>query len=158
MWTREKILCVINAARHTLHRGLSLHVKTKHEGKFSYTCNVCKKGFWCKRSYQDHVNKHAGVNLRCHKCSKSFSGTFAVKKHMQTSCNPNVKTFTFQRAHAHLTLAPFPQSILHSFQSSLTSNQNVWYFIYSQSKKISNDQELIQSDPTSCPQNQKGNN
>ena len=26
-----------------------------------------------------------------------------------------------------------------------------------QSKKISNDQELIQSDPTSCPQNQKGN-
>ena len=27
-----------------------------------------------------------------------------------------------------------------------------------QSKKISNDQELIQSDPTSRPQNQKGNN
>ena len=27
-----------------------------------------------------------------------------------------------------------------------------------QSKKISNDQERIQSDPTSCPQNQKGNN
>ena len=27
-----------------------------------------------------------------------------------------------------------------------------------QSKRISNDQELIQSDPTSCPQNQKGNN
>ena len=26
------------------------------------------------------------------------------------------------------------------------------------SKMISNDQELIQSDPTSCPQNQKGNN
>ena len=26
------------------------------------------------------------------------------------------------------------------------------------SKKISNDQELIQSDPTSCRQNQKGNN
>ena len=29
---------------------------------------------------------------------------------------------------------------------------------YGQSKKISNDQELIQSDHTSCPQNQKGNN
>ena len=26
------------------------------------------------------------------------------------------------------------------------------------SKKISNDQEPIQLDPTSCPQNQKGNN
>ena len=29
---------------------------------------------------------------------------------------------------------------------------------YLRSKKISNDQELIQSDPISCPQNQKGNN
>ena len=29
---------------------------------------------------------------------------------------------------------------------------------FQQSKKISNDQELIQSDPISCPQNQKGNN
>ena len=27
-----------------------------------------------------------------------------------------------------------------------------------ESKKISKDQELIQSDPISCPQNQKGNN
>ena len=27
-----------------------------------------------------------------------------------------------------------------------------------QSKKISNDQELIQSDPIACPQNLKGNN
>ena len=32
------------------------------------------------------------------------------------------------------------------------------YIFYIQSKKISNDQELIQSDPISCPQNQKGNN
>ena len=29
---------------------------------------------------------------------------------------------------------------------------------YKKSKMISNDQELIQSDPMSCPQNQKGNN
>ena len=27
-----------------------------------------------------------------------------------------------------------------------------------ESKKISNDHKLIQSDPISCPQNQKGNN
>ena len=32
------------------------------------------------------------------------------------------------------------------------------YAIALDSKKISNDQELIQSDPISCPQNQKGNN
>ena len=30
--------------------------------------------------------------------------------------------------------------------------------IFMKSKKISNDQELIQSDSISCPQNQKGNN
>ena len=29
---------------------------------------------------------------------------------------------------------------------------------YANEKKINNDQEPIQSDPTSCPQNQKGNN
>ena len=32
------------------------------------------------------------------------------------------------------------------------------YLSVTHSKKISNDQEPIQSDPTSCPQNQKGNN
>ena len=31
-------------------------------------------------------------------------------------------------------------------------------FRFGESKKIRNDQELIQSDPTSCPQNQKRNN
>ena len=34
----------------------------------------------------------------------------------------------------------------------------VIFYIFTKSKKISNDQELIQSDPTSCPRNQKGNN
>ena len=32
------------------------------------------------------------------------------------------------------------------------------YDIEVQGKKVSNDQELIQLDPISCPQNQKGNN
>ena len=32
------------------------------------------------------------------------------------------------------------------------------WFSFFRSKKMSNDQELIQSDPISCPQNQKGNN
>ena len=38
------------------------------------------------------------------------------------------------------------------------SNKRFEANLQRQSKKISNDQELIQSDPTSCPQNQKGNN
>ena len=32
------------------------------------------------------------------------------------------------------------------------------FAFYLKSKKIRNDQELIQSDPISCPQNQKGKN
>ena len=39
----------------------------------------------------------------------------------------------------------------------LHAHQNL-YRAAIKSKEISNDQELIQSDPTSCPQNQKGNN
>ena len=35
---------------------------------------------------------------------------------------------------------------------------NISIDYWKENKKISNDQELIQSDPTSCPQNQKGNN
>ena len=38
------------------------------------------------------------------------------------------------------------------------SDRNGNWTMAMQSKKISNDQELIQSDPTSCPQNQKENN
>ena len=64
-------------------------------------------------------------------------------------------------------------SYSHSFQKcnlsyilSQSYNATVFYFdsisflahVLNKSKKISNDQELIQSDPTSCPQNQKGNN
>ena len=46
------------------------------------------------------------------------------------------------------------KSITHQQSSAKDSNR-----IFSvESKKISNDQVLIQSDPTSCPQNQKGNN
>ena len=42
------------------------------------------------------------------------------------------------------------------------TNQNILSILISyvqmRSKMIGNDQEQIQSDPTSCPQNQKGNN
>ena len=46
-----------------------------------------------------------------------------------------------------------------SVLTDLYADDTTLYYTYkSQSKTISNDQELIQSDPTSCPQNQKGNN
>ena len=43
-------------------------------------------------------------------------------------------------------------------RAKVTTNVFLKYSTNVGSKKISNDQELIQSDPTSCPQNQKGNN
>ena len=47
----------------------------------------------------------------------------------------------------------------HLGDKHLMSTEGPYHFDHLlQSKKISNDQELIQSDPISCPQNQKGNN
>ena len=44
-------------------------------------------------------------------------------------------------------------------RSKLTCDDQYYYYCcFLKSKKVSNDQELIQSDPISCPQNQKGNN
>ena len=45
-----------------------------------------------------------------------------------------------------------------SLNTCSTALQIHRYSVMILSKKISNDQELIQSDPISCPQNQKGNN
>ena len=47
---------------------------------------------------------------------------------------------------------------LNFVQNNHTKTEWVYLREMVQSKKISNDQELIQSDPISCPQNQKGNN
>ena len=50
----------------------------------------------------------------------------------------------------------------HQYADKAGRRTNPLLFISSdivlKSKKISNAQELIQSDPISCPQNQKGNN
>ena len=45
-----------------------------------------------------------------------------------------------------------------SYKISKALQRHLFRILRMKSKKISNDQELIQSDPISCPQNQKGNN
>ena len=65
------------------------------------------------------------------------------------------------KAHISLRISAFPVRRLDSTIpilaiAEILSRQLV--SVAEQSKKISNDQELIQSDPISCPQNQKGNN
>ena len=56
-------------------------------------------------------------------------------------------------------IAAYVQHILQQLESNerYDTHNPLIYFSNMQCKKISNDQELIQSDPTSCPQNQKGN-
>ena len=53
-----------------------------------------------------------------------------------------------------------PRLFLYVLYTGHVTHDNVLdlFLTSNQSKKISNDQELIQSDPISCPQNQKGNN
>ena len=67
----------------------------------------------------------------------------------------------------HGTTPAAVKSNIKSEMRSFRSNENIHkkeggsYYVVSankKGKKISNDQELIQSDPISCPQNQKGNN
>ena len=51
------------------------------------------------------------------------------------------------------------QDCPNSHVSKTSDNYDIGVFVLVlESKKISNDQELIQSDTTSCPINQKGNN
>ena len=64
----------------------------------------------------------------------------------------------FNRRH---TLGPYTTNIKALEASQVViweGNKKIREQDSKQSKKISNDQELIQSDPTSCPQNQKRNN
>ena len=70
------------------------------------------------------------------------------------SSNPSVSDLTSSR---HLSSVPISPPVMSSQkwdQSAVDSSMTYT----NRSKKISNDQELIQSDPISCPQNQKGNN
>ena len=55
----------------------------------------------------------------------------------------------------NITFPHFSYVLERYYKRKLHLNWNTFTVL---SKKISNDHELIQSDPTSCPQNQKGNN
>ena len=56
----------------------------------------------------------------------------------------------------HISKLPMAKFECNTCTTSLGTLQDL--FFYHQSKEKRDDQELIQSDPTSCPQNQMGNN
>ena len=53
---------------------------------------------------------------------------------------------------------PNVNQVIYTFDTLCMANVMILPQAVPQSKKISNDQELIQSDPLSCPQNQNRNN
>ena len=60
--------------------------------------------------------------------------------------------------YAHFDLSSVLKIVKKLMTSSKRTAHYAFLLFYIRSKKISNNQELIQSDPISCPQNQKGNN
>ena len=58
----------------------------------------------------------------------------------------------------HRFLAYAKGTVRHRIDSVNVRNAKNASMLHAQGKKINNDQELKQSDPISCPQNQKENN
>ena len=97
------------------------------------------------------------VDRNKHKSTKRPG--FAHKKNLKTA--NNIKSKSSQESineYGDLISSvkdnhPEPKTVI-----SLETNRTDDPLLNLKSKKVSNDQELIQSDLTSCPQNQKGNN
>ena len=96
---------------------------------------------------------YGGVHI-CKQRRRVVSSTIIIMINVNVLVTPTKLTFTESNKDW--------EKITHNeMLKSLGPNCNNFVSKWSerfQSKKISNDQELIQSDPTSCPQNQKGNN
>ena len=79
-----------------------------------------------KKTNTEYEHKNQQMTNTSNRQSKGSND--ALKLHNKFGVLMRLMTWSLKRlqcAHAHLTFAPFPQSILHSFQSSLTSNQQV---------------------------------
>ena len=63
-----------------------------HEKKINYECNYngCDRGFYLKRSYDNHIKaEHITWNItekpfKCYYCSKRFTQSYNVKLHIDT--------------------------------------------------------------------------
>ena len=86
----------------------------------------------------------SGVETNIQKARRSLYSLMPAGLHGENSLDPKSAIHVFQ-----LYVLPV---LLYGFEVAVPTKHNL------ESKKISNDQELIQSDPISRPQNQKGNN
>ena len=69
-------------------RGVQLHIGSKHQLNPQYKC-ICAKGFVSNTSYKAHMDKHAGIKLKCVKCGMCNAVLFnkqALKDHTIMHC------------------------------------------------------------------------
>lgn len=62
---------------------LNIH-KHQHKDDFSYRCDICKKGFILKKTYDCHLLTHTNVELphSCEYCGKRFANPLHLRRHI----------------------------------------------------------------------------
>ena len=62
------------------------HMKTAHHDiveEFPYVCSVCNKGFYSQIGLTYHSEKHSANKFECKFCSKQFSYSRNLKRHLE---------------------------------------------------------------------------
>ena len=121
-------------------------------------------------SWNDHFHHVSKKALSC-SCLLSKIKTYLSKEHKLIYCNSYIKPhFDYcsvvwsnssnVNVHKINTLQSRACKLISSRDYKTLSDplEQLDILSFDQSKKVSNDHELIQSDPISCLQNQKGNN
>ena len=87
----------------------------------------------------------------------SFFPFGELGKHVKGSCKISMKINNFGEKNTKNMVYKF-ENTLNNIKKDVAFCRHADLVRETENKKINNDQELVQSDPTSCPQNQKGNN
>ena len=53
-----------------------------HTGQFQFYCDLCKKGYCDRPSYNEHTRKHEGLRYYCEYCSKPFMSKQKYQYHL----------------------------------------------------------------------------
>ena len=124
---------------------MSIHTKKKH---IRVLVSIWCISFGLQIEMSVHSKKIPYTRVHWNVCP-------CLKENMQVNC-----VYQFWPALWHTKKKPYVSSYVNDGMSIHTKKKSILIKkrMCTISKKISNDQELIQSDPTSCPQNQKGNN
>ena len=64
--------------------GIRCHMEL-HTGKFSYYCEICRKGFNSDSYFKAHMRAHQGLNDHCEYCSKLFMDKQQKINYQQTT-------------------------------------------------------------------------